>query len=389
MRKAASIADYRELARRALPRFLFDYIDGGSYDEATLAANVEDLRAIALRQRVLRDVESIDLTTELFGARCAMPVGLGPVGLAGAYARRGETQAARAAKAAGVPFTLSTVSVCSVDEVVGATEAPIWFQLYLIRDKAVVRDLIASAKAAKCSALILTVDLPVSGARHRDVHSGLTDATGLGGALFRASQMLTKPGWVYDVGVKGGPITLGNLVRALTAAGNKNPTLGDFDGWIARNFDPGADWSTAEFVRSQWDGPLIIKGVLDPEDAIAAADIGADAIVVSNHGGRQLDGALSSARALPPIAKAVGERLTVLADGGVRSGLDVVRMIALGAQGVLLGRAWAWALGARGQAGVAHMLSLIEAEMRIALALTGATRIADITAESLAGFNRD
>ncbi|HEV2597886.1 FMN-dependent L-lactate dehydrogenase LldD [Sphingopyxis sp.] len=370
----ASVADFRGAARRRLPRFLFDYIDGGSYAEVTLGRNVEDLARIALRQRVLRDVSALDLSTELFGQRLALPVALAPIGLAGLNARRGECQAVRAANACGIPFTLSTVSACDLDEVDRSASAPFWFQLYMIRDRAFMRDLLARAAAMKVSALVFTVDMPVPGSRYRDYHSGLAGAPGLAGASRRAFQAMLKPRWAWDVGIRGRPHTLGNVAPVL--AGRTG--IEDFFAWMRNNFDPAITWRDIEFIRSEWRGPLIIKGILDPDDAREAARVGADAIVVSNHGGRQLDGVLSSAQALPPIADAVGDALAILADGGVRSGLDVVRLLALGAKGILLGRAWAWALAADGEAGVTKMLKLIEAEMRVAMALTGATSVADI-----------
>jgi L-lactate dehydrogenase (cytochrome) len=365
-RPAASVGDYRALAKARLPHFLFEYLDGGSYDEVTLRRNVEDLQSVALRQRVLRDVSNIDLSAELFGKRWAMPVGLGPVGLSGLYARRGECQAARAAAAADVPFTLSTVGACSLREVAATGHVP-WYQLYFVKDRAFVADMIERAKAAGCGALVLTVDLAVPGSRYRDTRAA-------GGGVRRFAQLLARPGWLWDVGIHGKPHSLGNLEDIV---GSRAP-LSDFQTWIHRNFDPSVSWKDVEWVRAQWDGPLIIKGVLDPDDAREAAANGADGIIVSNHGGRQLDGALSSARALPRIADAIAGRMPVLADGGVRSGLDVVRMLALGADFVLLGRAWAYALAARGEAGVAHVLKLIEAEMRVAMALTGTTAISEI-----------
>jgi len=377
---AASAIDYRELARRRLPPFLFEYIDGGAFAEVTLRRNISDLERIALRQRVLRDVSAIDPSTEIFGQRLALPVALGPVGIAGMNARRGEVQAARAAQAAGIPFALSTVSACSLGEVVGAVSRPIWFQLYMTRDRVFVRDLLAHAREARCSALIFTVDLPVPGTRYRDQRSGMFGATTLKGKLRRLWQAATHPRWAWDVGVMGRPHGIGNLAPLL---GGKSG-IEDYFGWLGRNFDPGISWQDIDFIRSEWSGPLIIKGILDPEDAREAARVGADGIVVSNHGGRQLDGVLSSARALPPIADAVGQDLTILADGGIRSGLDVVRMLALGAKAVLLGRAWVYALGGGGEAGVAHVLRLIEAEMRVAMALTGTTSIDQIDRTILA-----
>jgi len=377
----ASIADFREAARRRLPRFLFEYIDGGSYAEQTLRRNVADLADIALRQRVLRDVSNLDLSTELFGQRLALPVALAPIGLAGLNARRGERQAVRAAERAGIPFTLSTVGACPIAEVAAAATKPFWFQLYMIRDRAFMKDLMSAAVAAGCSTLVFTVDMPVPGSRYRDHHTGLAGAPGLKGAVWRAAQAALRPAWAWDVGLWGRPHTLGNVAPVLQG----RTGIEDFLAWMRNNFDPSINWRDLDFIRSEWNGPLIIKGILDPADAREAAELGADGIVVSNHGGRQLDGVLSTARALPPIAEAVGDRLTVLADGGVRSGLDVVRMLALGAKGVLLGRAWAWALGAGGEAGITRMLGIIEAEMRIAMILTGTARIADINQNILAG----
>lgn len=376
---AASIEDYRELARRRLPPFLFDYIDGGANAEQTLRRNVSDLADIALKQRVLRDVSKIDLTTTLFGARQALPVMLGPIGLGGINARRGEVQAARAAVAANVPFCLSTVSLCPLEEVRQGAGKPLWFQLYMIRDRAFMKDLLVEVKRNGCPVLVFTVDMPMPGSRYRDYRSGLAGAPGLKGATRRFGQAMLKPGWAWDVGVWGRPHGLGNLRPVL---GEKSG-LDDYFAWMANNFDPSVTWKDLDWIRETWDGPLIIKGILDPDDARSCADLGADGIIVSNHGGRQLDGVLSSARALPPIADAVGDRLTVLADGGVRSGLDVVRMLAMGAKGVLLGRAWAFALAARGEKGVAHVLEIVKKEMSIALALTGATNVGELSRDSI------
>lgn len=373
----SSTTDFREAARRRLPRFLFDYIDGGAYAERTLARNVADLADLSLRQRVLKDVSRVSTKATLFGVEQAMPVALAPVGLTGMYARRGECQAARAAAKKGVPFCLSTVGVCDVDEVARASSAPIWFQLYVLRDRAFMRDLLARAAGAGATTLVFTVDMPVPGARYRDAHSGMS---GPNAAARRILQAVLKPDWAWDVGVMGRPHTLGNVAPVL----GDNSGLEDFMGWLGANFDPSIQWKDLEWIREVWKGPLVIKGVLDPEDAKAAADIGADGIVVSNHGGRQLDGVLSSARALPAIAEAVGDRLTVLADSGVRSGLDVVRMLALGAHGVLLGRAWVYALAARGEAGVTQLLDLFEKEMRVAMALTGVNSVAEIDRSILA-----
>jgi L-lactate dehydrogenase (cytochrome) len=372
--KVAAAIDYREKARRRVPHFLFEYLDGGAFGERTLRCNVSDLEAISLRQRVLRDVSNLDLSTELFGSKVSLPIALAPIGLAGLNARRGEVQAARAAEKGGIPFCLSTVSVCTLSEIARDVSQPFWFQLYLIRDRRFMISLLAEAERQHCSALVFTVDMPVPGSRYRDVRSGLAGAPGLLGSARRLSQALRRPRWAWDVGVRGRPHTLGNVAPVL----NGRTGLEDFFAWMHNNFDPAVTWSDLEWVRSRWKGPLIVKGILYAEDARRAADLGIDGIVVSNHGGRQLDGALSTARALPAIAAAVGDRLTVLADGGVRSGLDVFRMLALGAKGVLLGRAWVYALAAGGEAAVTHVLSLIEAEMRVAMSLTGCTRIGDI-----------
>lgn len=375
--KPANISDYRQRARRRLPHFLFEYLDGGANDEITLRRNIDDLSAVALRQRVLCDVSNIDLSTELFGERLAMPVALGPIGLAGMNARRGEVQAARAAEAAGVPFCLSTVSVCGLDEVRAGVERPFWFQLYMIRDRSFMRDLLDQARTAGCTRLVFTVDLPTPGVRYRDYRSGLAGSPGALGDLRRLVQAMSRPAWALDVGLRGRPLSLGNLTSAVEA----DSGLQDFLGWIGDNFDPSVTWRDLTWVREQWAGPLILKGVLDVADARQAAQLGVDGLVVSNHGGRQLDGVRSTARALPAIAAAVGDRVTVLADGGVRSGLDVVRLLALGAKGVLLGRAWAYGLAGGGQAGVADVLRLIRAEMTVAMALTGSVRAQDLTAD--------
>ena len=378
--RAASAFDYRELARRRLPRFLFDYIEGGSYAEVTLRRNLHDLEQVTLRQRVLRDVSNVEIATELFGQKLAMPVALGPVGFAGMCARRGEVQAARAAQAAGIPFCLSAMAVCSLDEVAAGTTRPIWLQLYMIRDRAVLRDLMTRARELGCTALVFTVDVPVGAVRYRDMRAGLIGSSGLGPAVGRLWQAMQRPAWAWDVGARGRPHGLGNIAPVL----NGKAGLDDFFAWIGANLEPGISWKDIDIIRSEWTGPLIIKGVLDVEDAREVVKLGADGLVVSNHGGRQLDGAPSTTEILPRIVDAVGEDLTVLVDGGVRSGLDVVRMLALGAKGVLLGRAWAYALAAAGEGGVAHVIKLIEAEMRVAMALAGVNRAAAIDRQALA-----
>ena len=372
--KAASVRDYRRLAKKRVPHFLFEYLDGGSYAEVTKERNRADLEALALRQRVLRDVSDIDTSVELFGRSYEMPVALAPVGLAGMYARRGEVQAVRAAEAAGVPFALSTVGVCPIGEVAEVATQPFWFQLYMIRDRAFIRDMLALASEAKCSALIFTADMPVAGSRYRDYRSGLAGESWLSGNIRRVSQSMLRPRWAWDVGLFGRPHQLGNVAPVL----GDNSGLEDFMAWTAKNFDPSVSWQDLEFVRDNWDGPIMLKGILDPDDARQAAALQLDGVIVSNHGGRQLDGVTSSVKALPGIADAVGDQLDVLVDGGIYSGLDVVRMLALGAKSVLLGRSWIYGLAANGQAGVEHVLELIQKEMQVAMALTGCRSIAEI-----------
>jgi L-lactate dehydrogenase (cytochrome) len=372
----SATTDYREAARRRLPQFLFDYIDGGAYAEHTLRHNVSDLASIALRQRVLKNVADLSLETEIFGQKLAMPVTLAPVGLTGMYARRGEVQAARAAASRGVPFTLSTVSVCPIEEVQKKSPAPIWFQLYVLKDRGFMRNALERAQAAGITTLVFTVDMPVPGARYRDAHSGMS---GKNAHFRRMIQAVTHPRWSWDVGLRGRPHDLGNISAYL----GKPTGLGDYIGWLGANFDPSISWKDLEWIREFWKGPMIIKGILDVDDARDAVRFGADGIIVSNHGGRQLDGVLSSARALPAIADAVKGDIKILADSGIRSGLDVVRMLALGADCTMIGRAYTYALAAAGEAGVANLLDLFAKEMRVAMALTGVRSIAEITRDSL------
>lgn len=368
--------DYRAAAKRKLPPFLFHYVDGGAYAEYTLRRNVDDLASIALRQRVLRNMSELSLETQLFGETLSMPVVLAPVGLTGMLARRGEVQAARAADKKGIPFTLSTVSVCPIEEVAPAIQRPMWFQLYVLKDRGFMKNALERAKAAGVTTLVFTVDMPTPGARYRDAHSGMS---GPNASIRRVLQAMTHPFWAWDVGLHGKPHDLGNI-----STYRGNPTgLEDYIGWLAANFDPSISWKDLEWIREFWDGPMVIKGILDAEDARDAVTFGADGIIVSNHGGRQLDGVLSSARAMPAIADAVKGDLKILADSGIRSGLDVVRMIALGADTVMLGRAFAYALAADGEAGVTNLLDLIEKEMRVAMVLTGAKSISEITTDSL------
>jgi L-lactate dehydrogenase (cytochrome) len=372
----SSASDYREAARRKLPRFLFDYIDGGAYAEHTLRANSADLTGISLRQRILKNVETLSLQTTLFDQSLAMPIILAPVGLTGMFARRGEVQAVKAAQNKGIPLCLSTVSVCSIEEVVAQSQQSIWFQLYVLKDRGFMKNALERAKAAGVKNLVFTVDMPTPGARYRDAHSGMS---GPFASSRRILQAMTRPDWAFNVGVMGRPHDLGNISKYL----GKAVTLEDYMGWLANNFDPSISWSDLEWIRDFWKGPMIIKGILDPQDARDAVSFGADGIVVSNHGGRQLDGVLSTAKALPPIVQAVGNDLTVLVDSGIRSGLDVVRMLALGAKGVLLGRSMAYALAADGQRGVENMLDIFAKEMRVAMTLTGVTSIAQIDESTL------
>ncbi|MEL7287340.1 MAG: FMN-dependent L-lactate dehydrogenase LldD, partial [Pseudomonadota bacterium] len=327
-------------------------------------------------QRVLRDMSELSLETEIFGEKLAMPIALAPVGLTGMYARRGEVQAAKAAEKKGIPFTMSTVSVCPIEEVAPAIERPMWFQLYVLKDRGFMKNVLERAKAAGVTTLVFTVDMPVPGARYRDMHSGMS---GPNAAMRRVFQSMLHPSWALDVGVLGKPHDLGNI-----STYRGEPTkLEDYIGWLGANFDPSISWKDLEWIRDFWDGPMVIKGILDEEDAKDAVRFGADGIVVSNHGGRQLDGVLSTAKALPSIADAVKGDLKIFVDSGIRTGLDVVRMLALGADCTLLGRSFVYALAAQGGAGVENLLDLYDKEMRVAMTLTGAKTISDLSRDSL------
>ncbi|HMU27536.1 MAG TPA: L-lactate dehydrogenase [Solirubrobacterales bacterium] len=375
----ATVRDYRELARRRLPRQLFDYIDGGAYEEVTARANETDLAKVLLRQRVMRDVSVREQATEVLGQKLSMPVILGPVGLAGMFATRAEVQAARAAEAAGVPFTESTVSICSIEEVAEATSVPPWFQLYVMRDRGYAEKLMARAEAVGAPVLALTIDLAVVGARHRDTRNGMGDSPTRVAQLRRGLDLVSHPGWVRRVPIAGKPLTFGNLAEVVPGA----RTPEDFKEWVDAQFDPSVTWDDIAWVRENWKGKLVVKGVLDPEDARKAVDAGVDGVVVSNHGGRQLDAVPSTAAALPGVAEAVGDETTVLADGGIRNGLDMVKMLALGAEAVIIGRAWAWAVAAEGQAGVEKMLRVLKSDADVALALTGQNSVAGLGPDSL------
>ncbi len=373
----SSATDYREAARRKLPPFLFHYLDGGAGTETTLRANVGDLQQVNLRQRVLKGSEDLDLSTEWFGVRQDLPLALAPVGLTGMYARRGEVQAARVAAERNIPFIQSTVSVCPLREVAEQSSRPLWCQLYVLKDRGFMRDYLQRARDLGIKTLVFTVDMPVPGARYRDAHSGMS---GRHGPLRRVLQAMLHPRWALDVGLLGKPHDLGNI-----SAYRGNPTgLADYLGWLAANFDPGIDWNDLQWIRDEWQGPMVIKGILDAQDARDAKSFGADGIVVSNHGGRQLDGALSTARALPAIADAVKGDLTIFADSGVRTGLDVVRLLALGADGVLIGRAFVYALATHGAAGVRNLLAILEKDIRTCMVLTGVRSVRDIGADILA-----
>ena len=375
----ATVSDYRELARRKLPRQLFDYIDGGAYEEVTMRRNVSDLERVQLRQVVMRDVSTRDTRVEVLGREMSLPIILAPVGLGGMFARRAEVQAARAAEAVGIPFIESTVSICSVEEVAQATSTPPWFQLYVMRDRGYAEDLLVRASAVGAPVLCLTIDLAVVGARHRDTRNAVVGKPGTWAKVRNGLDLVSHPQWLRDVPVGGKPLTFGNLEKAVPNA----RTPAHFREWVDAQFDPSVTWQDLDWVREHWNGKLVVKGVLDVEDARRAAEAGVDGIVVSNHGGRQLDSVPSTTQVLPGIADAVGDRVTVLADGGVRTGLDVVKMVAMGAEAVLVGRAWAWAVAARGERGVKHMLRVLKADMDTALGLTGQTSIRNVDRSAL------
>ena len=358
------IEDLRELSRKRIARAIFDYVDRGSYTESTLRANRADLELLTLRQRVGIDVDRRSTRTTMIGEEVSMPVGLAPVGLTGLNWADGEILAARAAQRFGVPFTLSTMSICSIEDVAGGVERPFWFQLYVMRDRGFAASLIERAKAARCSALVLTLDLQIQGQRHRDLKNGLAVPPKL--TLGTALDIMMKPAWALNV-LRGRRKSFGNLEGRIPDA-NSLTTLSQ---WIAGQFDPTLSWKDVEWVKNLWGGKLVLKGILDADDAKIAAQSGADAIVVSNHGGRQLDGTMSSIRALPDVVDAVGERIEVWFDGGIRGGQDVLKALALGARATLIGRAFAYGLGAMGEAGVTRALEIIQRELDVTMALCG------------------
>jgi L-lactate dehydrogenase (cytochrome) len=364
------IDDLRAMAKKRVARAIFDYVDCGSYSEFTLRANRADFEAIALRQRVGIDVERRSTRTTMAGQEAAMPVALAPTGLTGLNWADGEMLAARAAERFGVPFTLSTMSICSIEDVAGAVTKPFWFQLYVMRDRGFAASLIERAKHAKCSALVLTLDLQIQGQRHRDLKNGLAVPPRLTFGTFL--DVLSKPSWALNV-LRGRRKSFGNLEGRIPDAGS----LTTLSQWIAGQFDPTLSWKDVEWVKNLWGGKLVLKGILDAEDASIAASSGADAIVVSNHGGRQLDSTISSIRALPEIAEAVGDRLEVWLDGGIRSGQDVLKALALGARATMIGRAFLYGLGAMGEAGVTRALEIIRAELDVSMALCGLRDVKD------------
>ena len=371
MKHVTCIADLRDIAQSRVPRAFFEYAISGSYSEETLRANREDLQKVKLRQRVMIDVDKRDLSSSIVGQKVALPLSLAPIGLCGMQHGDGEILAANAANEAGIPFTLSTMSICSIEDVAEATGKPFWFQLYVMRDRGFIKDLIGRAKAAKCSALVLTVDLQILGQRHRDIKNGLTVPPEI--RIKNIIDIATKPRWVWSV-LRARRKTFGNLAGHVHGMENVN-SLAE---WTASQFDPTLNWKDIDWVRKMWPGKLILKGILDPEDAKRAAKAGADAIIVSNHGGRQLDGASSSISMLPKVVDAVGSQTEIMFDGGVRTGADVMRALALGAKNCMIGRAYIWGLGAYGQAGVAKTIECLRKELDVTMALCGVKNVRDI-----------
>jgi L-lactate dehydrogenase (cytochrome) len=365
------VEDLRRLAKKRVPRMFYDYADAGSWTESTYRANEEDFRKILFRQRVAVNMEPRTVATKMIGIDAAMPVGLAPTGLTGMQHADGEILAARAAEKFGVPFTLSTMSICSIEDIAANTTQPFWFQLYVMRDRGFIERLIDRAKAAKCSALMLTLDLQILGQRHKDLINGL--AAPPNPTIANILNLMTKPRWVLGMmGTKRR--SFGNIVGHAQGVAD----MSSLSEWTASQFDPRLSWADVEWVKKRWGGKLILKGIMDPEDARLAADSGADALIVSNHGGRQLDGAPSSIAALPPIADAVGSRIEVWMDGGIRSGQDVLKAVALGAKGTLIGRPFLYGLGAMGEAGVTRCLEIIRNELDLSMAFCGRTNIRDV-----------
>lgn len=368
--------DYRRLAEKRLPRFLFDYIDGGAGDEVSMKRNVSDMEKLCLRQRVMRDVGQVDTSTVLSGQAASMPLALAPVGLTGMFRRRGEAQGAAAADRAAVPFTTSTVGICPVEEVQAATSRRIWFQLYMLRDRDVVLAMLERAAKAGCETLVFTVDLAVTGKRYRDDRNGMF-LKGPRGKFLKTLQLLSSPLWLYDVGIKGKPHDFGNLREVVHNAKD----LDAFKRFLDDQFDPTVTWKDIAWLRDQWKGRILIKGVMSADDAQSAVDAGADGVVVSNHGGRQLEGVASTISKLPEVVKAVGSQVEIYLDGGIRNGTDVVKAVALGARAVLIGRPWVWALAARGEQGVVDLLDTFRREIHATMALMGVCSLDELNRE--------
>lgn len=364
----ASVEDFRRKAEKRLPRQLFDYVDGGAGAEVTVRDNVSDFERLRLGQRVLRDISDTRTEVELLGEPLGLPIILAPVGMGGMMARRAEVQAKRVADRMGIPMALSTLSICPIEEVAAVSDRPLWFQLYMLRDRAIVLEMLERAWAQGVRTLVFTVDLSVVGTRYRDIRNGLSGGTSAWGKL-RSGPLdyIRHPHWLWHVALTGGPLKFGNIAKYAPSA----RALPDFAGWVTSQFDASVDWKDIEWLRQHWQGKLVLKGILDPDDAMGALDVGSDAIIVSNHGGRQLDGVASGVEILPRIADRVGDRLPLIVDGGVRSGQDVVKALALGAKAVMIGRPWIYALAAQGEAGLERMLSLFKADMRTALGLSG------------------
>lgn len=375
----ASCEDYRLLAARTLPRPLFDYVDGGAYQEYSLAENIKAFERCRLSQRVMRDVSEIKTDIQLFNEPLSMPLIMAPVGLAGMLAQRGEVQAAQAANRLDIPFCLSTVSICPLEEVATASAGNIWFQLYMMRDRAIVKELMARAQAAGCHTLVFTVDLAVVGARYRDLRNGLAGGLGPMAKARLVFDYLQHSTWLINVALKGRPLTFGNLSSFAPSANS----MGDFKQWVDSQFDASCSWHDIEWLRDQWPGTLLIKGIMEPDDAKAAIRAGADGIIVSNHGGRQLDGVAASLSKLAAIRHALGPKAVILMDGGVRNGQDMIKAKASGADAVLAGRAWAYALAAKGSQGIETLFERWRAELKTSMALTGVTNFSDITPDVL------
>ncbi|MFO1308886.1 MAG: alpha-hydroxy acid oxidase [Burkholderiales bacterium] len=366
-----NIEDLRVIAQKRVPRMFYDYADSGAWTESTYRANEADFQPIKFRQRVAVNMEGRSTATKMVGIDVAMPVAIAPVGLTGMQHADGEIHAARAAEKFGIPFTLSTMSICSIEDVAAATTKPFWFQLYVMRDRDFIERLIDRAKAAKCSALVLTLDLQILGQRHKDLKNGLSAPPKP--TIANMINLATKPRWCLGMlGTKRRGF--GNIIGHVKGVEN----MGSLSEWTAKQFDPRLNWGDVEWIRKRWGGKLILKGIQDVEDAKLAADSGADALIVSNHGGRQLDGAESSIRALPAIADAVGSRIEVHMDGGIRSGQDVLKAWTLGARGTYIGRAMVWGLGAGGEAGVTKALEIIHRELDLTMAFCGRTKIGDV-----------